>query len=296
MESEDAGLGGIGVFEDEPHHDGAMPASDTAGSAFLAPNGHHDDGSVAGGGYKAPSHYDYDESEDYPDNNAAAARDDSTIQSADSGATPPPPRVPKSTGNPLKDMLNAQIVHRGSVSGAPAAKTAHTAWGDEASDEEDADRPMQQKSAADVVGRAAMAGKAQHGDDQSVSSAGGAGKGRTAGTAAAPAAAEEEEDDEGDLFAATDDPFGLFGTTKPSAFSRVSTCWSLHSSLKLSALANGNLYSSLLSAAQHVNPRRLILVFGFVVLFVEDEQAQLPGRSLRRPRRRHGRRLAVRGQ
>jgi hypothetical protein len=235
VESADAGLGGIGIFEDEHQPEGAVPATGTAGSAFLPDRDEaSDSGSFQGRGshpapantYKAPSHYDYDDGEDDVDAGGQHARDDSTIQSADSGATPPPPRAPKPTGNPLKDMLNAQIMNRGSISGPPPAgskPTAAAAWGDDSDDEESTAGRPQQKSVADVVGRAAVvtAAKGRHSDDASVQSDAPGAKASAAGSGRGAQAEEEEDDDEGDLFSANDDPFGLFGSSKRSASSRV---------------------------------------------------------------------------
>ena len=233
------------MFAEEEHPEGRVPASATAGSAYLperdeasdAGSYREDSAPAAAAKFKAPSHYDYDEG-DEEEGEAAdwsspqqqqQQQDDSTIMSSESASAPPPPRAPKSTGNPLKDMLNAQITGRGGGVAAAAGAKSSSAWGEEDDEEEDDDestaRPAQ-KSVAAVFAAAGRPGQGQADDFSVQSSETGASAGKTSqqhATAAKHQQEEEEEEDDGDMFAANDDPFGLFGSSKPSAFTRVST-------------------------------------------------------------------------
>lgn len=265
VESADAGLGGIGGFEeDEPEAPAPAHSAASSTTARTQSNAESiaeaDDASDSGSFHEAParraapvptsrpapvhntSNYDYDDGDE--DVDETFVNDDSTIASGNS-SVPPPPRVAKPTGNPLKDMLNAQIAGRSSMSAAArpsvAAAAGSSNWDDADDDEEStAEAPAnQQRSLASVVGRAPttkppVTSARKYSDDLSVQSdatpAGsaqkGAGKGAAAATSAASAAqAQEDGDDdqeEEDLFSANDDPFGLFGSSKPSAFARVS--------------------------------------------------------------------------
>lgn len=259
IDSADAGLGGIGGFEEEPD---APPASEPDQTHTSADRAHstasQDNASESGSFHDAParrapstttntrpplgntSNYDYDDGEE--DVEETFVNDDSTIASGNS-SVPPPPR--KSTGNPLKDMLNAQINNRGGASKPSTSSTApagaHTGassssnW-DDVDDEESTagESAGQQRSLASVVGRApptaagGTTGKPparKYSDDSSMHSDAPAASGNknaaSAGKGALNQEEGEEEDEEEDLFSANDDPFGLFGSSKPSAFARV---------------------------------------------------------------------------
>ena len=241
MDSADAGLGGIGIFEDD--HAGSGDTAQVGSRAYSV-----DERSEASDRFEhrppaaahTQSHYhnDGDSVDDHQQQGASGGgsaghgQDDSTIQSGESGsfAVPPPRAAPKPTGNPLKDMLNAQIVNRGSSAGAPTATASNkTAGGGAAWDEEedeDSIAAAPQKSLAAVLGGRTGQQQAGQGDDYSVASKSSAGTGApTAGRAGQGSYEQEEEDEEGDLFSANDDPFGLFGSSKPSAFTRVCHCY-----------------------------------------------------------------------
>ena len=241
VDSVDAGLGGMGGFEDEPQQEVAA----AGGSHAFASHEDDDDSfdqqrsgthhaartrstSSDNQQHQAPprnppppraqTQYDYDDEDE--DVEETFVNDDSTITSHSS--VPQPPQRPKPTGNPLKDMLNAQIVNLSGPAPVPASATGgpqntnQSSWED--SDEDStAGAPAQKSVSAVMAGKVPPVGAPaarRNSDDHSVAS--GSHQGR-----AASQPVEEEEDDEGDLFADNDDPFKLFGS-KPSGFNRVS--------------------------------------------------------------------------
>lgn len=234
IDSADAGLGGMGGFEEEPHHDApaaggggsglhALASQDDDDDSFDQQRGghhaartrstssdahHHQPPSRSAPPVRTQSQYDYDDEEV----EETLVNDDSTITSHNSSVPPPPQQRPKPSANPLKDMLNAQIANRGGAAPAPAgAKTANQSNWEEDDDEDSTSGPAQKPLAVGKVPPAAP-GARRNSDDHSVAS--GSHQGRAASQQ------EEEDEEEGDLFADNDDPFKLFGS-KPSAFNRV---------------------------------------------------------------------------
>lgn len=246
VDSADAGLGGMVGFEEEPISAAAPAPSHTTSSAYDI-NDDNDDGSETfdephrarvrssssgGQGHThAPparpvppraNNYDYDDDEEDVDETFV---EDGSIASG--GSHQPPPR-PKTTGNPLKDMLNAQITNRSGGAPAPVPAKSANNWDDEDDSE---DEGPKQKPISAVLNKGAAPAKAparRASDEFSVAS--GSQQGGRAAAQKEPE--EEEEDDDGDLFADNDDPFKLFGS-KPSTFNRVSLSFLQHNNIFL---------------------------------------------------------------